>query len=108
MAAKKPVEEPSRAAGGCVLVVLGGGATAVVFAVSPEAGVLAVWTVGVLAVWRAARRRVSDSSATPPPREVPPSGDVYAGETGRIARVVHSPEGVMCTLHPVREETNHP
>jgi hypothetical protein len=109
MAAKKrveePVEEPSRAAGGCVLVALGGGAFAGVFAASPEAGVLAVWVVGAVALWRAARRRVSDSSATPPPRGVPPSGDVFAGETGQIARVVHSPEGVMCTLHPVREET---
>ncbi|MEU1892758.1 hypothetical protein [Streptomyces pristinaespiralis] len=55
-------------------------------------------------VWAAAAWRVSDSSATPPPEGVTPSGDVYAGERVEVARVVHSPEGVMCTLHPVREE----
>lgn len=99
-------EEPSRAAGACVLVALGGGATAIVFAISPDVGVLTLWAVGAVALWRSARR-VSDSSATPPPRGVTPSGDVYAGETGEVARVAHSPEGVMCTLHPVRTETNN-
>lgn len=97
-------EEPSQVAGACVLVVLGGVAAAVVFAVSREAGVLSLWVVGAASLWRSARR-VSDSSATPPPRGVAHSGDVYAGETGEVARVVHSPEGVMCTIHPVRKET---
>jgi len=64
-----PVEEPqesSRAAGACVLVVLCGGALAVLFAVSDVVGVIAVWVVGAVALWRAARRRMSVSSAPPP------------------------------------------
>lgn len=96
----------SPAAGACVLVVLGASALAVVFAVSPTAGVLTTWAVGAAALARAARRRMSDSSATPPPPSETPSGDVYAGDTYEVARVVRSPEGVMCILHPVREEVN--
>ena len=71
--------EPSRAAGACVLVVLGGAVLATVFAVSPDAGVLTVWVVGGVAVWRCARRRVSVSSAPPPPEEGRPSCDECAG-----------------------------
>lgn len=81
-AKKKPAaepEEPSRAAGACVLVVLGGIATAIVFAVSAAAGVLALWAVGIFALWRAARR-MSDSSATPPPEEWRPSCKKCAGQ----------------------------
>jgi hypothetical protein len=85
MEAKKRVEEPeepSRAAGACVLVVLGGGAAAVVFAVSPEAGVLAVWVVGAVALWRAARRKSVQHAAnpSPPPEEEPPSCGECAGQ----------------------------
>jgi hypothetical protein len=76
-AAEEP-EERSPVAGACVLVVLGGSATAAVFAVSDVAGVLAVWVVGALLLWRAARR-VSDSSATPPPEEGRPSCRECAG-----------------------------
>jgi hypothetical protein len=72
-------EEPSRAAGACVLVVLTGVVTAVVFATSATVGVLALWVVGVLLLWRSARRRMSDSSATPPPQEDRPSCDECAG-----------------------------
>jgi hypothetical protein len=100
-------EEPSQAAGACVLVTLGGGATAVLFAISPDVGVLLVWLVGAIALRRSARR-MSDSPATPPPRGATPSGDVYAGETGEVARVAHSPEGVMCILHPARKEATDP
>lgn len=96
----------SAAGGGCVLLVLSGGALAVVFAVSPTAGILTAWGVGTAALARAARRRVSDMPATPPPLSGTPSGDVYAGDTAEVARVVRSPEGVMCILHPVREEVN--
>lgn len=91
-------------AGRCVLATLTGVAFAAVFAVSPTAGVLSVWAVGVAALVRAARRKKSDSSATPPPRGVVPSGDVYAGETDEVARVVPISEGVAFILHPVREE----
>jgi hypothetical protein len=97
-------EEPSRAAGGCVLFVLAGVATAGVFAASEVAGILSLWIVGTLLLWRAARRKMSDSSATPPPREVAPSGDVHAVERLEVARVVPIAEGVACILHPVREE----
>ncbi|GAA0359084.1 hypothetical protein PV735_11305 [Streptomyces turgidiscabies] len=83
MAAKEkpdePSDEPSRTAGACVLVVLVGAVTAVVFAVSPTVGVLALWAVGILALWRTARRRMSDSSATPPPQADRPSCDECAG-----------------------------
>lgn len=69
MGAPEETEERSPAAGVLVLAVLGGVALAVVFAASDVAGVLAVWVVGVAAVWWSARRRMSDSSPTPPPGE---------------------------------------
>jgi hypothetical protein len=106
-AKKKPAEEPgepSRAAGACVLVVLSGIVVAVTFRLSATVGILALWLVGTVALWRAARRRMSDSPATPPPRGVAPSGDVYAGERCEVARVVPIAEGVGFILHPVREE----
>ncbi|MEU0343161.1 hypothetical protein ABZ092_30485 [Streptomyces bobili] len=65
-----PEEEPSRAAGGCVLVVLGGALVAVAFAVDEAAGVLLVVASGAVALWRSARR-LSVSSATPPPGDAP-------------------------------------
>ncbi|MGW0774561.1 hypothetical protein ACWD01_13120 [Streptomyces sp. NPDC002835] len=55
-------------------------------------------------LWLYAAWVMSDSSATPPPLRGGANRDVYAGERIEVARVVHSPEGVMCTLHPVREE----
>jgi hypothetical protein len=113
MAARKkrraPVEEPeqrSAAAGGCVLLVLGGVPLAVVWAVSAEAGVLAVWVVGVAAVWWSARRRVSDSSATPPPGQETPSGDVYARETTRVREVRKGPGEGMTIFPEIEHVTN--
>lgn len=110
MAAKKQPdaepEEPSRAAGACVLVVLVGGVTAVVFVISMTVGVLSVWAVGTALLWRSARRCVSDSSATPPP---PSSGDVFAGHSGEIARVQEGPGEGMWILYPAPgEEVNGP
>ena len=102
-APQEPAEEPSRPAGAGVLAVLGGMVVAVAFAVDEAAGVLTVVVSSTVALWRTARR-MSDSSATPPPRGAAPSRDVLAGETGEIARVVRDPSGVMCTYHPVREE----
>ncbi|USQ82646.1 hypothetical protein NFX46_01990 [Streptomyces phaeoluteigriseus] len=82
MAAKKkvdePPEEPSRTAGGCVLVVLAGVVVGAAFAVDQAAGVLLVVVTGTFALWRSARR-VSDSSATPPPGEDRPSCRECAG-----------------------------
>lgn len=100
-------DEPdvSRAAGGCVLVVLGGGVLAVVFAASTQAGILAVWVTGTAAVWRAARHRMSNSSATPPP---PLSGDVYAAHSDEVARIQEGPGEGMTILYPVRKETPEP
>ncbi|MFH9826740.1 hypothetical protein [Streptomyces bobili] len=63
-------EEPSRAAGGCVLVVLGGVVVAVLFAVDEAVGVLATVGAGAVALWRSARR-LSDSSTPPPPGPAP-------------------------------------
>lgn len=109
MAAKKrsddEPEEPSRAAGACVLVFLAGVAVAVVFAVSPTAGVLMLWAVGFRALWRT-YRRMSDSPATPPPEAVAPSGDVFAVGEPVVTRVERGPEGVTCTIHVAREEVN--
>ncbi|MCB5166035.1 hypothetical protein LG634_14465 [Streptomyces bambusae] len=104
-------EEPSvggRAAGGCVLVVGALVPLAGVFAASRDAGVLTVWGLAVAACWREWRRPVSDSSATPPPGEEPLSDDVYARDGVVIDRVERSPEGVMCIIHPVREEVDGP
>lgn len=109
MAAKKRDEEAvesSRAAGGCVLAVLAGGATGAVFAASPTVGVLGVWGIGAAALWWSVRRRVSDMPATPPPTSAPPLGDVYAGGEDRIARVEYDPSGARCTIHVVRQEVN--
>lgn len=100
-------EQPQRshAAGACVLLILGGGALAAVIVAAPAAGVLLVWCLGMGALWRAVRRGpVSDSSATPPPVVAAPLGDVLAGETDEIARVVRIAEGVACIVHPVRVE----
>ncbi|MFE9481472.1 hypothetical protein ACFYNM_23050 [Streptomyces spororaveus] len=58
--------------------------------------------------WLGAAWAMSDSSAPPPPLPETPSGDVYAGEVLRVDRVERGPEGVICTVHVVREEVNGP
>ncbi|WP_338699168.1 hypothetical protein V2W30_22580 [Streptomyces sp. Q6] len=93
--------ETSRLAGGCVLAALGAGALAVVFAVSTEAGILAVWLAATAAVWWAARRRMSDSSSPPPP---PPADDVYAAHSDEIARVQKGPGEGLLILYPKRDD----
>jgi hypothetical protein len=100
-------EEPSRTAGWCVLVVLATVVVAVVFALSPTAGVLTVWVAGTVALWRAVRR-MSDSSATPPPQAAAPESDIDAAHRRKGARAVFDPIGVMCIIHAPREEVNHP
>ncbi|MCX4578131.1 hypothetical protein OHB41_34075 [Streptomyces sp. NBC_01571] len=103
MARKKQAEaeseEPSRAAGACLLVVLAGVVVAVTFRLSVTVGVLALWVVGALALWRAARR-MSDSSATPPPRGAAPESAEAARRRLKRARGALDPNGVMCILHP--------
>ncbi|KDN75232.1 hypothetical protein DF19_25075 [Streptomyces olindensis] len=107
MAAREnDAEEPSRAAGGCVLAVLGGVAVAAAFAVDEAVGVLGVAAVGWVALWRSARR-LSVSSATPPPPPEPPSGDVYAVE-GTTAREVRRTPGEGYLIFPVIEYVTDP
>src|SRR5690606_29849653 len=107
---RAPVEEPeqrSPLAGGCVLVVLAGAALAAVFAASREAGVLAVWVAGVLALWRSARRRMSDSSATPPPGEGRPSCRECAGHEPIGAAPLESEEGMWIFKSVPPDRPNH-
>ncbi|MET7711022.1 hypothetical protein [Streptomyces sp. NPDC005407] len=59
-------------------------------------------------VWVAAAWWMSDSSATPPPLPLGPDSDEHAGETGEVDRVEWGPEGVTCTIHPVRGQVNEP
>ena len=97
---EEPEEERHPLAGACVLVVLGGALVAVAFAIDEAVGVLFVVAVGVFALWRSARR-MSDSSATPPP----PSGTtVYAGHRDEIERVQEGPGEGLLILYPVRDE----
>jgi hypothetical protein len=108
MGRRKPEPDPepeprSAAAGACVLVVLVGLAVAVLFAVSKVAAVLALWVAGGFLLWRSARR-MSDSSATPPPRGVAPESDEAARRRLRKARGVMDPNGVMCIYHATAEE----
>ncbi|MGW1609427.1 hypothetical protein ACWCQZ_08515 [Streptomyces sp. NPDC002285] len=65
-------EERSRAAGACVLAALGGVLVAVAFAIDEAVGVLLVVVSGTVGLWRSARR-MSDSSAPPPPEVERPS-----------------------------------
>ena len=107
-----PAEEPvqrSPLAGGCVLVVLAGVVLAAVWAVSPEAGVLAVWVAGAVAVWWSARRRVSVSSAPPPPRSGRPSCRECAGHTLVDVTPLEGEEGMLIykTVPPDRPNHTH-
>jgi hypothetical protein len=104
------IPEPDKASGTCVMVVLGGIAVVVLFRTMQTVAVLLTWVAGAVALYRAAHKQpaMSDTSATPPPEEAPPSGDVYARETGEVKSVVQSPEGVTCTVHPVRVEVPDP
>lgn len=111
MAAKRSdvePEEPSRAAGACVLVVLGGVVAAVVFAVSPTAGVLAVWVVGAALLWRSARRPVRHVSApTPPPGEERPTCSECAGHTLVSATPLGGQKGMLIYKSASPDRPNH-
>ena len=109
---EEPVEEPverSPLAGGCVLLVLAGVVLAAVWAVSPAAGVLTVWVAGGSAVWWSARRRVSVSSATPPPGKGRPSCRECAGHTLIGVTPLESEEGMLIykTAPPDRPQHTH-
>ncbi|KJK40242.1 hypothetical protein UK15_07780 [Streptomyces variegatus] len=107
MGAPEETEERSTAAGGCVLVVLGGVPLAVCWAVSDVAGVLAVWVVGVAALWWSARRRMSDSSATPPPEEGRPSCHECAGHTLIRVTPSQSQKGMLIYTTAPPDRPNH-
>ncbi|GGV34336.1 hypothetical protein GCM10010293_36770 [Streptomyces griseoflavus] len=103
-ARKKSAEterEPSRAAGGCVLVVLAGAALAGVFAASTEAGILTLWVVAAGALWRAARKKMPDAAnPAPPPGSTPLSEAEEAGHGGvRVER-----RDGMLVLYDLSEE----
>jgi hypothetical protein len=92
----EPAEEPeerSRFAGVLVLLALAGVAVAVVFALSAAAGILTLWVVGTVALWRAARRRKGPDLPLPSPTVTPSRGDVYAVETGRAREVRRTSTG---------------
>ncbi|MCY0952102.1 hypothetical protein [Streptomyces sp. H27-S2] len=106
MTAAEEEPEPSRTAGGCVLVVAAGVPVAVVFAAAPDAGVLTVWGLVVVACGWQYRRGLSDSSATPPPPSETPSGDVYADESVEVDRIERGPGEGLTIIYPVRTEVN--
>ncbi|MYW61331.1 MULTISPECIES: hypothetical protein [unclassified Streptomyces] len=96
-------DEPSAAAGGLVLVALVAIATAGLFAASAAAGVLTVWLVSTLLLRWAARRGVSDSSATPPPTSVPLSKGEEAGQASAPRTRTVRREG-MLIIHDLSEK----
>ena len=74
-----PPEGPSgsRAAGGCFLILLAGGAMAALLTVAPVAGTLVLWGGGAVWLWYAANKRMPD---TPNPAPPPPSEGVAEEE----------------------------
>ncbi|MFD3503737.1 hypothetical protein [Streptomyces sp. NPDC058678] len=101
---RAPAEEPeesSRAAGACVLVVLGGTAAAAVFAASDVAGVLTLWVVGVVLLWRSVRRTANPA---PPPEVEHPSCRECAGhEPARI----EAQKGMLFYSFVLPDRPNH-
>lgn len=108
-ARKKPdvePEEPSRAAGACVLVVLIGVVTAAVFAVSPTAGPLFVWGAGTVAVWWHVRR-VSDKSAPPPPEAGRASCRKCAGQEPVSVTPSETQKGMLIYSYALAKRPGH-
>jgi len=99
-------EEPSRAAGACVLVVLVGVVVAVTFAVSETAGPLFVWGAGTVAVWWHVRR-VSEKSATPPPEEGRPSCRKCAGQEPLSVTPSATEKGMLIYSFALPKRPNH-
>jgi len=103
---KEELEEPSRAAGACVLVVFAGVVVAAAFAVDEAAGVLLVVVVGAVALWRSARR-MSDSSATPPPEEWHPSCRKCAGQKPVNITPSESQKGMLIYSYALPKRPGH-
>ncbi|MFF4943718.1 hypothetical protein [Streptomyces rubiginosohelvolus] len=104
---EEAASEPSRAAGGCVLAVLVLVAGAVLFAVLGTLAVLIVWAVGAVALRRAVRRPLSDSSAPPPPREGRPSCRECAGHTLVSVTPSGTQKGMLIYKTASPERPNH-
>jgi hypothetical protein len=66
--AEEPEEQPSRAAGACVLVVLAGVVVAALFAISDTLAILTLVASGVFALWRSVRRTANPAPPPPPER----------------------------------------
>ena len=73
---------------------------------SVEAGVLAVWVVGAVAVWRAARRKSVQGAANPAP---PPGGEAPScGECAGQEPVTVTPEkGMLIYGYALPDRPNH-
>ncbi len=99
-------EQPSRAAGACVLVVLAGVLVAVAFAVDEAAGVLLIVTAGGVALWCSVRR-VSDSSATPPPEVGRPSCHECAGHELVSVTPSRTQKGMLIYTSVSPDRPNH-
>ncbi|MFF7561944.1 hypothetical protein ACFZB4_18475 [Streptomyces pseudovenezuelae] len=109
--AAEPVEEPSRAAGACVLVVLAGIVVAAAFAFDEAAGVLLVVVAGAVALYRSVRRTANPA---PPPGVERPSCRECAGhelldvkgQKGMLIYTSAPPDRPNHThVHVVRQET---
>lgn len=90
-----------------MLIGLAGGATAAVFAISTEAGVLGVWVVGGVVLWRSVRRGVSDMPATPPPGEERPYCDECAGHELVSVTPLESRKGLSIYKTAPPDRPNH-
>ncbi|MET9098314.1 hypothetical protein [Streptomyces antibioticus] len=55
-------------------------------------------------VWAVMAWQMSDWSATPPPVVAAPESDVDAAHRRAKARAAYDPNGVMCIVHPPRED----
>ncbi|WP_069773046.1 hypothetical protein [Streptomyces sp. LUP30] len=99
-------EEPSRAAGGCVLVVLAAVVVGAAFAVDEAVGVLGVVVAGTVALWRCARR-VSDSSAPPPPGVDRPSCRECAGHEPLSATPLEIQKGMLIYTSATPDRPNY-
>jgi hypothetical protein len=104
--AEESEEERSPLAGACVLVVLAGVVVAVAFAIDEAVGVLLVVAAGAVALWRSARR-VSDSSATPPPEGGRPSCRECAGHQLVSVTPLEDQKGMLIYKTAPPDRPNH-
>jgi hypothetical protein len=98
-------EESSRAAGACVLVVLGGVVVAIAFAIDEAVGVLFVVVAGTVALWRSVRRTANPA---PPPGEERPSCRECAGhELLSVTPLKGAQKGMLIYTSAAPDSPNH-